>query len=190
MYITLAKLTPAAGLPDNPTCPGNVPQPSNGGNTVADALAAFEPAGAQAAASARGKRDAGRQDFTIERVGSSVKDLVDSDRVRAELDKVVDAIKRLDVREVEIKAYAPFFKEVAKPRAQAVRDYLVLKGVDKDVITLSPRGPGYGSKHASLARTRSVVIEVTGSPKAAMAAEALPDSAARVARPSPQPEFA
>jgi hypothetical protein len=71
----------------------------------------------------------------------------------------------MNVSKIKIKAYFPMVKEGAKPRAQAVKNYLLLNGVDEDAISLSLKGPGYGNKDSGLARAKAVVIEIYGSPK-------------------------
>ncbi|WP_145925314.1 hypothetical protein [Bordetella sp. H567] len=122
----------------------------------------------EAVGQARGKRDVSTTKITIERVDGPLSELLKGDDLRAELDKVVDVAKGMDVKEIEIKGYFPFFSEFGKMRAQAVKDFLVYRGVDEGLITAIGRGPGFGSKHAPLAKARAVVVEISGTPKQAV----------------------
>lgn len=118
-----------------------------------------------AAEQTRGKRAAPGAKITIERVDGPLSELLKSDDLRAQLDKVVDTVKGMDVEEIEVKGYFPFFSEFGKMRAQAVKDFLVYRGVDASLITVIGRGPGLGSKHSPLAKARAVVVEISGTPK-------------------------
>lgn len=150
---------------DSPV-PGVTPAKSAAAPSAAAAVIAdYRPADMQAVAAIRATRNADPLKFKIEHVGNFLDDVVNSARVRERLDKLVGVAKGMNVSKIEIKAYFPMVKEGAKPRAQAVKNYLLLKGVDEDVISLSLKGPGYGNKDSGLARAKAVVIEIHGSPK-------------------------
>jgi hypothetical protein len=150
---------------DSPV-PRGAPEKSAAAPSAAAAVFAdYRSSDTQAVAAIRTTRDADPLKFKIRHAGNSLADVIKSARVRGELNKLVEVAKDMNVREIEIKAYFPGLKEGAKPRAQAVKNYLVIKGVDENVITLSPKGPGYGNKDSGLARDKAVVIEIYGSPK-------------------------
>lgn len=130
---------------------------------AAQALSAYEASATQAEPHIRAKRDT--TDFVIEKMGGSVGEIIRSDRLRGELDKVVAAVKNMNVTEIEIKAYNPIFKEPARPRGNAVKEYLIMKGIDSNLIGVTLRGPGYGNKDSGIAKEKGVRIEIYGSPK-------------------------
>jgi hypothetical protein len=132
---------------------------------AADPFSAYQASDAQAVTSTRAKRDAEPLTFTIENMAYSVEAIIKNDTVRQQLNDVVDKIKGMDVQKVEIIAYAPFFRELATPRAQAAKSYLVLKDVDENVISTHAKGVGYGGAASKLARNDGIKIEVTGTPK-------------------------
>ncbi|WP_141218225.1 hypothetical protein [Bordetella genomosp. 11] len=160
-----AGIVPSSTIAGGVAIEGSAVRPLVATSPAIDTLFAYQAARAESVVQARPGRDASNVKFTIEKVDGPVDELLQDDRVRQALDQVVNAAKDMNVREIEIKSFFPFFKEFAKPRAEAVKNFLVFRGIDKDVIVLTPRGVGYGSKHAALARSRSVVIEIAGTPK-------------------------
>ncbi|CAM3789145.1 hypothetical protein BOSP111201_25505 [Bordetella sputigena] len=120
----------------------------------------------------RFRRDAAPVVFTITRVGNSLDDLVGDDRVRRQLDKVVAAVHRMNVTEIDIKGYYPWFAELSMPRIEAVKKYLVLHGADERLITLSPRGPGPSHRDGHLSQSVAARIQVAGTPKASAQVDA------------------
>jgi hypothetical protein len=152
------------------SAPGPAPAPAS---QAALAFAAIEPlSGPRAVAPVRFRRDAAPIVFTITHVGNSLDDLVGDNRVRQQLDKVVAAIQRMNVTEIDIKGYYPWFAELSMPRIEAVKKYLVLHGADERLVTLSPRGPGPSHRDGHLSRSVAVRIQLTGTPKATARADA------------------
>ncbi|ANN68129.1 hypothetical protein [Bordetella bronchialis] len=160
--VSNANLSAFAPFADNFAASKAAPAPES--MDAANALAGYQAPEVDPCGSIRSKRDT--TDIVIERMASTVGEIIMSDRLRGELDKVVDTVKRMDVREIEVKAYNPVFKEPAKARGDAVKQYLIMKGIDANLIEVSPKGPGYGNKDSALAKEKGVRIEIYGSPKA------------------------
>ncbi|ANN78545.1 hypothetical protein BAU07_16790 [Bordetella flabilis] len=80
--------------------------------------------------------------------------------IRQKLDEIISKARNLNLERVEIKAYAPVFKEFARPHARAAREYLQNNGIPADLISTKVRG-----NSGALARNWSVAIEIVGTPK-------------------------
>ncbi|CAM3789115.1 OmpA-like domain-containing protein [Bordetella sputigena] len=141
------------------------PTKATAASEATQALSAYEASAASTEPHIRGKRDT--IDFVIGRMAGSVEEIIGSDRLRGELDRVVAAVKNMNVTEIEIKAYNPILKEPARSRGNAVKAYLIMKGVDSNLIDVTLRGPGYGNKDSGIAKEKGVRIEIYGSPKSA-----------------------
>jgi hypothetical protein len=125
-----------------------------GHSVVADAFGAYQPTRVTRAAPPASVTETtviGNFPIKVERIDGEV---------RQKLDEIINKARHLDLERVQVKAYAPVFKEFARPHARAAREYLQNNGIPADVITTQVRG-----NSGALARNWSVAIEVVGTPK-------------------------
>jgi hypothetical protein len=59
-----------------------------------------------------------------------------SDKLRKDLDRIIDEIKSKDVAKIEITGYVLFFRDFAIQRAKTVKEYFVEHGVDANLISI------------------------------------------------------
>jgi hypothetical protein len=147
-------IPPPCGVAPQPFAVQTPSIPNMGHSVVVDAFGAYQPTRVTRAAQPASVTETtviGNFPVKVEKIDGEV---------RQKLDEIIGKARLLNLERVQIKAYAPVFKEFARPHARAARDYMQNNGIPADLITTQVRG-----NSSALARNWSVAIEIVGTPK-------------------------
>jgi hypothetical protein len=152
-------------------------------------FANYQPVAAEAPATQGAHPQPFTLEFRIKRAGIDLfRTLKKSSRISKQLDDIVKKIKDMKVEQIEVIAYAPFFRELSTPRAQAVKDYLIAKGIDANLISAHGEGVDYGAADSALAKNLGFTVKITGTHEPDSTTEVVGNHVSRPAHPRTAPD--